>query len=370
MEENVKKLEDLGYSAFFESKVNEINSKDFSPARVIAEYKEAYKVKNIHGEFLAKITGKRMFEATKREDYPAVGDFVLILEADSEHAVIKSILPRQTIIKRRFGDKNKSGEKSDVQIIATNIDVGFVIESVDRDYSLNRFERYFSILKDGGVNGAIILNKVDLLSGEEKENKFDEIKSRFPNTDIIMTSTVNNNGFDELKNYIEKGKTYCFLGSSGVGKSSLINKLIGEQIIETKNISSYSDRGKHTTTGRQMYFLDNGGIVIDNPGIREVGMADVGEGIDNFFEEITSLGRKCKYIDCTHTNEPGCIVLDAIKSGIIDEEKYSNYTNLKKEAEYYDMSDMAKRQKSKDFGKFVDKAKKELKDFGYDNYQG
>ncbi|HNW71455.1 MAG TPA: ribosome small subunit-dependent GTPase A [Candidatus Paceibacterota bacterium] len=368
MEENIKNLEDLGYKPFFELKRKELGLSDFSVARVIAEYKEAYKVKNINGEFLAKITGKQIFKATGREDYPAVGDWVLITQADDDHAVINGILPRQTIIKRKFGDKNKSGEKNDVQIIATNIDIGFVIESVDRDYNLNRFERYFSLLSDGGVQGSIILNKMDLLSEEEKEKKLNDLKERFPNIDITLTSTVDNKGLEKLKNYIIKGKTYCFLGSSGVGKSSLINKLIGEEIIETSDVSSYSDRGKHTTTGRQMYFLDNGGIVIDNPGIREVGMTDASIGIDEFFDEISTLGKKCKYIDCTHTNEPGCVVLDSIKSGIIDEEKYINYTNLKKEAEYYSMSDTEKRDKDKKFGKFMKKAKKDLKDFGYDNY--
>lgn len=363
------KNENLGYNEFFEANRKKLKLDEFSVARVIAEYKEAYRVKNINGEFLAKITGKQIFKASKREDYPAVGDWVSIIEADSEHAVIKGILPRQTIIKRRFGDKNKSGEKSDVQIIATNIDIGFIIESVDRDFSLNRFERYFSLLLDGGVKGSIILNKIDLLSLEEKENKLSELKNRFPDKDIILTSTLNNDGLEELKNYIEKGKTYCFLGSSGVGKSSLINKLIGEEIIKTSDISSCSDRGKHTTTGRQMYFLGNGGIVIDNPGLREVGMVDTTHGVDDFFDEISVLGKKCKYVDCTHINEPGCVVLGAIQSGVIDEEKYTNYINLKKEAEYYNMNDIEKRGKDKSFGKFIKKAKKDLKDFGYGNFQ-
>jgi len=369
MDTKMNNLEDIGYKPFFELKRKELGFLDFSVARVIAEYKEAYRVKNINGEFLSKITGKQIFKASGREDYPAVGDWVLITQSDSEHSVINGILPRQTIIKRRFGDKNKSGEKSDVQIIATNIDIGFVIESVDRDYSLNRFERYFSLLLDGGVRGSIILNKIDLLSLEEKEKKLNELKDRFPDIDIILTSIVNNDGLKELKNYIEKGKTYCFLGSSGVGKSSLINKLIGKEIIETNDISSYSDRGKHTTTGRQMYFLDNGGIVIDNPGIREVGMTNTILGIDGFFDEISTLGKKCKYIDCTHINEPGCVVLGAIKSGLIDEEKYTNYINLKKEAEYYNMNDTEKRDKDKSFGRFIKKAKKDLKNFGYDNFQ-
>jgi len=363
METEYKTNENIGYEEYAKSIGKELKIDGFSVARVIAEYKEAYRVKNVDGEFLAKITGKQIFTAIGREDYPAVGDWVLITEADKEHAVINEILPRRTIIKRRFGNKNKIGEKNDVQIIATNIDVGFVIESVDRDYNLNRFERYFAILEDGGVRGVIILNKIDLLTEEEIENKINELRDRFNGIDIILTSTINSNGLEELKNYIEKGKTYCFLGSSGVGKSSLINKLIGEEVIETSDISSFSDRGKHTTTGRQMYFLDNGGMVIDNPGIREVGMTDVAGGIDDFFDEISALGNKCKYIDCTHTHEPGCVVLEAVKSGTIDEDKYSNYTNLKKEAEYYSMNDSQKRDKDKSFGKFIKKAKKEIEKY-------
>jgi ribosome biogenesis GTPase len=369
MKENLKKLEELGFNSHFESNIKEADALDSSPARITTQHKDSYRVRNAKGEFIARITGRQMFEAVKKEDYPAVGDWVMISEVDKDQAVIKSILPRQTIIKRRFGDKNRIGEKGDVQIIATNIDVGFVIESVDRDYSLNRFERYFSILKDGGVEGTIILNKIDLLSDEEKENKLNELKDRFPDADIIMTSTLNNNGLDELKHYIKKGKTYCFLGSSGVGKSSLINKLIGEEIILTGDVSSYSSRGKHTTTGRQMYFLDNGGIVIDNPGIREVGMVDTGEGVNDLFDDITSLIDGCKYVNCTHVHEPGCTVLNAKKTGVIDEERYLNYINLKKEAEYQGLNNNQKRQKNKDFGKFINKAKKELRDFGYDDYQ-
>lgn len=369
MEEKNKRLEDIGFNSFFKPEIDELNFENLFPARVIAEYKEAYRVKNEKGEFFAKITGKQIFEASGRVDYPAVGDWVLVEEALGGNVIIKKILKRQTIIKRKFGDKNKIGEKSDIQIIATNIDVGFVIESVDRDYNLNRFERYFSILESGGVHPAIILNKIDLLKDEERERKLDDLKSRFPNIDIILTSTTNNYALDDLSNYIKRGKTYCFLGSSGVGKSSLINKLIGKEVIETSDISSYSNRGRHTTTGRQMYFLNNGGIVIDNPGIREVGMLDIASGVDSFFEEISSLGKRCKYSNCTHTHEPGCVVLEAKEKGVIDEEKYSNYTNLKREAEYYDMSDIGKRQKNKSFGKFLKKAKKDLKDFGYDNYQ-
>ncbi|MFC1783213.1 ribosome small subunit-dependent GTPase A [Planctomycetota bacterium] len=311
---------------------------------------------------MAKITGKQMFNALSREDYPAVGDWVTITDLGEQQAVIHQILPRKTIIKRKASGKN------DIQVIAANIDVAFVIESVDRDYNLNRFERYFAITRDGGIIPAIILNKIDLISNEELESRIDQIKNRFGDIDFITTSTVNNEGLDELKAYIAKGKTYCFLGSSGVGKSSLINKLIGKEVIKTSQISTHTDRGRHTTTSREMYFLENGGIVIDNPGMREVGMTDVGDGIDSLFDEIISLARKCKYVDCTHIHEPGCAVLSAIKTGRLDEDRYNNYLGLKKEAEYYEMTELEKKQKNSQFGKFVKKAKKELRRYGHKDY--
>ena len=352
-------------------------------ARVISEYKGAYKVKNDNGEFLAKVTGKRMFDASSREDYPAVGDWVVIEELEGSslpagrQAVIKEILPRRTIIKR------KQIGKEATQIIATNIDVAFIIESVDRDFNLNRFERYFAIAKDGGVKPVIILNKIDLISKEELNVKLDQIKNRFNDVDFIPTSIITDEGLGGLKAYMENGKTYCFLGSSGVGKSSLLNKLLGENVIKTENISISTGKGKHTTTNREMYFLpaspvslaesgrargENGPIVVDNPGMREVGMTDAGNGIDSLFDEITALAKKCKYVDCTHTHEAGCEVSSAVESGKIDKEKYLNYLNLKKEVEYYEMSEIEKREKNRDFGKFIKKAKKELKDYGVRGY--
>lgn len=331
-------------------------------ARVISEYKGAYKVKNETGEFLAKVTGKRIFDALSREDYPAVGDWVIIDELPENQAVIKEILPRKTIIKR------KSIRKDGAQIIATNIDVAFIIESVDRDFNLNRFERYFVIAKDGGVKPVIILNKIDLISKEELDIKFGQIMDRFNDVDFILTSIINDEGLNELKMCMENGKTYCFLGSSGVGKSSLINKLLGENIIKTENISISTGKGKHTTTNREMYFLKNGAVVVDNPGMREVGMTDVRVGIDNLFDEINVLAKKCKYVDCTHIHEPGCKVLAALKAGKLDKEKYSNYISLKNETEHYEMGELEKREKDQQFGRLIKKAKKELKDYGIRGY--
>lgn len=348
-------IKHLGYDSFFESNRKKLKLDIYQVARVIAEHRGAYKVKNADGEYLARITGKQMFEAVSREDFPAVGDWVAIEIADEENAVIRGVLPRKTILKKKYSGKNET------QVIAANIDVAFVIESVDRDYNLNRFERYFSLARDSGIKPAIILNKTDLATKDDLDLKLTQIKNRFNNIDFIPTSIVNKDGLDKLNAYILEGKTYCFLGSSGVGKSSLINQLLERDIIRTGDISLRTNKGKHTTTVREMYFLANGGIVIDNPGMREVGMTDTDSGIDDLFEEITELASGCKYADCTHTQEPGCRVLAALNAGKIDKGKYANYLNLKKEVGYYKMTDLEKRQKDRDFGKFIKTTKKQLK---------
>lgn len=353
------KLEDLGYGDFFESRRG---TDGFPVARIIAEHKEAYRVKNTEGEYLAKITGKQMFNALSREDYPAVGDWAAISDVGDERAVIHRVLPRKTILKRKCSGKNE------IQIIATNIDAAFVIESADRDCNLNRLERYFAIIRDGGIQPAIIFNKIDLISTEELQSRVNQIQNRFGDIDCIATSTLTDEGLTVLKANIAKGKTYCFLGSSGVGKSSLINKLIGKEVIKTNVVSVRADRGRHTTTRREMYFLEEGGIVIDNPGMREVGLTEAGDGINSLFDEITSLAQKCKYSDCTHIHESGCAVLSAIKSGQIDEDQYRHYLTLKKEAEFYEMTELEKKRKDSDFGKYIKKAKDQLKRHGHKDY--
>lgn len=370
MDSETKKLtlEDLGCDSFFESNQAKIKLDGFAAARVTAEHRGAYGVKNAEGEYLAKITGKLMHIAESPEDYPAVGDWVAIEKSGEKTAVIRSILPRKTLMKRNFGDKNRLGKKNETQVLAANIDVAYIVQSVGRDFSLNRFERYFAIAKAGGVQPAVILNKIDLISREELNGKLDRIRRRFGDVSVFATSMVSGEGLEQLKKNILPGKTYCFLGSSGVGKSTLINFLLGQETIKTDKISDYSAKGKHVTTKRQMYFLPNGGIVIDNPGVREVGMADSRENVENLFGEMMVLARNCKYSDCTHIHEPGCAVLAAVESGKLDEDKYQNFINLVKEIEYHESNAIERKQKNRQFGKFINKAKKNLKEIGHKDY--
>ncbi len=350
-------LKDLGYDCFFESDIKKTELNDYKIARIIAEYKEAYRVKGPEGEYLARISGKQMFNASSRKDYPAVGDWVLTMPLDKESSRIERILPRKTILRKKYSNKQET------QIIAANIDVAFIMESVDRDFNLNRLERYFVLAKDGHIRSAVILNKTDLISDDELKIIISLIQNRFRDMEIFPTSTFLKSGMDELRLFIQRGKTYCFLGSSGVGKSSLINGLLENNTIKTGEISSRTGRGKHTTTSRETYFLENGGILIDNPGMREVGMADSEQGIKDVFEEFSVLSVECKFADCTHTHEPGCAILKAVESGELDENKYQNYLKLKKEADYYNMTKLEKRKKDRQFGKFLNQSLKQLRKF-------
>lgn len=353
----------LGYDHFFDEARFKIDVDTEQLARVTAEHKGVYDVLCRAGAYRAAVTGKRMLSAVSRDDYPAVGDWVVIKNDADDTKVITDILPRKTTLHK------KRGGRDEAQLIAANVDVVFIVESIDRDYSLNRFERYLVLAREGGVKPVIVLNKSDLLEASDVTKRIEEVHERFGEIEVLVTSSITDTGLDELLSHIQKGLTYCFVGSSGVGKSSLINELLEQDSIATTAISEKTGRGMHTTTSREMYFMNNGGIVIDNPGSREVGVVNAQSGIEDVFAYIETIARRCKFPDCKHMEEPGCAVTKALAEGTINTLQYENYQRLRKETEHYALSAYGRRQKDKKFGRYVKNAKAELNKFAADSIQ-
>ncbi|HPI37899.1 MAG TPA: ribosome small subunit-dependent GTPase A [Ignavibacteriaceae bacterium] len=341
-------LADLGYHKKLEEYRIEQKINNMEVGRVIAEHKERYIIKTEQGEFDAEITGNMRFTAKSREDFPAVGDWVATMVYDSELAIIHKILPRTSIIKRQA-----IGQFGEVQVIATNIDYAFLVQAVDRDFNINRLERYLTICYSSKVNPIIILTKTDLIDEQQVSEIVESIKLRISDVPVIALSNETQNGYDSLNQIIEKGKTYCLLGSSGVGKSTLLNNLSDKEIMKTDAISQSNNKGRHITTHRELIILENGSLLIDNPGMREVGIADLGSGLESTFDRIITLSENCKFKDCTHIHEIGCAVIEAVQNGEIDENSYKNYLKMEKEKAYFESTVVERRKKEKVFGKMV-----------------
>jgi ribosome biogenesis GTPase / thiamine phosphate phosphatase len=350
------KLEDLGYNNKLEQFKTDNNLMSFEIGRVIEEHKERYKVKTTTGEFEAEIIGNMRFTAKNREDFPAVGDWVALTTYDPDFAIIHKILPRFSIIKRQA-----VGQLGEIQVIATNIDYAFIVQAVDRDFNINRLERYLTICNSSKVSPIILLSKTDLINRDQISEILENIKTRIKNVPIIAISNETQNGYEEINKFIEKGKTYCMLGSSGVGKSTLLNNLSGKTVMRTDTISQSTNKGRHITSHRELILLENGGILIDNPGMREVGIADSASGLEITFDMIVSISQNCKFKDCTHTNEVGCSVLAAVEKGELDKASYGNYLKMEKEKAHFESTVEERRKKDKEFGKFVKNYKKDMK---------
>lgn len=355
------RLEDFGFNNKLENFITENKLNNFEIGRVIAEHKERYIIKTTKGEFEAEITGNMRFTAKSREDFPAVGDWVALTTYESDFAIIHKILPRFSIIKRQA-----VGHFGEIQIIATNIDYAFLIQSIDRDFNINRLERYLTICNSSKVSPIIILSKTDLINQLRISEILENIKTRIQDIPVIAISNETQNGYDTLKSIIEKGKTYCMLGSSGVGKSTLLNNLSGKTVMRTDTISQQTNKGRHVTSHRELIILENGGILIDNPGMREVGIADSTSGLEITFDKIVSLSQNCKFKDCTHTNEACCSVLEAIEKGELDKASYENYLKMEREKAHFESTIAEKRKKEKAFGKILkDYHKKDIKQRKY-----
>ncbi len=344
-------LEKLGYDTFFHEASTELLTDDFTMARVIEVNKNSYMVSDGSHEMLAELSGKFLFDAEETLDYPTVGDWVAIQALDNyTHAIVHATLPRKTILKRK-----ESGKRVEFQLIASNIDIGLIVQSAN-NINRNLLDRYLVMLNEYGIEPLVIISKIDLLTSEE----LDAVKESLTNLGDQCQFISNNKemGIDTLISTLVPKKTYCLLGQSGVGKSSLLNRLLGSSLLEVNTVREKDGKGRHTTVRRQLVCLESGSIFIDTPGMRELGNFDVDQGIDQTFDDFVHYAKQCRFADCSHTHEKGCAVIAAVQDGDIDEERYENFIKLKKESDYYDMSYHEKRQKDKSFGKMIKNYKK------------
>jgi ribosome biogenesis GTPase len=352
-------IKELGYKENLGKYRTEQNLDSFDLGRVVSEHKERYVVKTAMNEYDSELIGNLRFTAESRYDFPAVGDWVAFSEYDEGKALIHAIYPRSSIIERQA-----VGQKGQIQIIATNIDFGLIVQAVDRDFNLNRLERYLTICNASNVEPVIVLSKIDLISTSELESITDQISQRTKDVPIIPVSNQTS-GYAKLGTVIKEGPTYCLLGSSGVGKSTLLNSLSGKLQMKTGEISSSVNKGRHITSHRELIVLNNGGILIDNPGMREVGIADTTSGLETTFDTIIGYAHKCRFIDCTHIHEKGCAVLAAIEDGEIDKDSYANFQKMEKEKMHFESDAMERKKKDKDFGKMIKNVKKQRKNNKY-----
>lgn len=335
-------LDDYGWNQFFADKFNSNNyqSLNYQPARITKESKNQFWIMTADGEAMAKTADKFFKSCFAREELPVVGDWVAVSKPEnSEQFFIEAVLERKTRLVRKGKDtygRNfwKAGE-SGIRVISSNIDTVFYVASLDhRDFNLTKIERYLMMLYDSGANPVLILNKKDLCP--EYAEFVEELQTVSGDLPIHTVSAVDFDGIEELFKYLQVGQTVAFIGSSGVGKSSIVNALMGEETMFVSDIRNADKRGKHTTTHREMLLFPDGGILIDNPGIRDLKPVTTESALETTFEDIVELESQCRFSNCRHNSEPGCAILAAIESGEITEKRVENYQRLKREAEFLD----------------------------------
>lgn len=337
-----------GYTEQLEQYRLNNNLTGYGVGRVIAEHKSRYVLQADGTEYSAEIIGNLRYSADSRADLPVVGDWVAFIDAEDNQALIYQVFPRQSTLERQ-----QVGDDGERQIIATNVDTALIVASANRDFNINRVQRYLTICNASNINAMVILNKVDLVTEAEASQLLADVTQRLPEVLVLPYSNINQHGNTELHAVLEKGKTYCLLGSSGVGKSTLLNNLMGKDIMQTGEISAYAERGKHVTTHRELRITPNGIIVIDNPGMREIGVTD--GGLEQTFDQIEQLANQCKFNDCSHTQEVGCAVQNAIATGELSQETFDNYMKMRREQAHFNSSSLEKRRKYKKLTKHIRK---------------
>lgn len=348
-------LADLGWTAWLDQHVACDPSQ--SIARVAAVDRDQLLLVDQDGPFRAKLAGSVLHRHRFAHERPCVGDWVCLeRQAGDDFGIVHGVVERRTALRRK-----SAGNAVDYQMIAANLDTVMVVQSCHFDFNLKRLERYLVMVMDGGADPCILLTKTDLVEPDVLAEQLAEIDAMGLMTPVLPLSNVTREGLDELERALVPGKTYCFVGSSGVGKSTLINHLIDRDALETGRVSATGE-GRHTTVRRELIRLDGGALVIDTPGMREFGILGAGEGIESRYAEITALASDCRYRDCTHGREPGCAVRAAVEAGEIGREHVESYLKLREESDFNQMTHAERRKKDRDFGRFIKSAKKDLKE--------
>ena len=349
-------LTDLGFDDWFEQRSTTLLQPGCGIARVTAVDRDAFLVRNQDVENYAELAGKFRFAVEDVGDLPCVGDWVCVQRhALGGPAIIHRVLPRKTFLRRKC-----PGKPMDSQMIAANIDVAFIVQACGYDFNLARLDRYLVMANEGAIAPWILLTKTDLVTPDELGHTLDQVRRRCAFANVVALSNITGFGLDQLRALLLPGRTHCLLGSSGVGKSTLINRLIGRDALDTRAVSGTGE-GVHTTSRRQLPVLEGGSMLIDTPGMRELGLFGASEGLDDTFSDIHEQSANCRFADCTHTDEPGCTVRLAVENGTISEDRFRSYRKLRKEIEFHDLSYVEKRRKDRSFGRFIKTAKKSMR---------
>jgi ribosome biogenesis GTPase len=318
----------LGWNEFFAAQLRGTVENDTVPARVIVQQKTNFIVASAEGEYRARVTGRLRFLSGRQADFPVVGDWVVFRPAPRERAgSIIAVLQRRSAFSRRA-----AGREETEQVVAANVDVVFLVTGLDENYSLRRIERYLAVALRSGAQPIIVLNKADLCPFVD--DRREEVRTIAGGAPIYLTNARSPASVDALRAHLAPGVTAAFLGSSGVGKSTLINNLLGHEKFKTAEVRNNDSRGRHTTTHRELVVLPSGGDLIDTPGMRELQLWGAGEEVDEVFDDIEELAEQCKFRDCRHDREPGCAVLKAVEEGTLDPARLESYRKLLRETEH------------------------------------